>query len=361
MAIATTKAVLMLQDGTVLHGVGFGARALSQGEIVFNTSMTGYQEALTDPSYAGQILLMTNPLIGNYGINGKDFESGKVHPRGFVLRNISPDFSHKEAISSVDDFLKEHDVPGITGIDTRFLVRKIRTRGVMPALLATYAGEMDITKLKVDFDYSGKDFVREVTTKEAKRFGKGSKRVVLIDYGVKMGIVRELVARGCEVIITPSFASAEQVRSHEPDGILLSNGPGDPAILIEEHRTIRSLSDSGYPMFGICLGHQLLAHAFGGATYKLKFGHRGSNHPVIDKKTGKVSITTQNHGYAVDSAKPPKGFALTQFNLNDGTVEGMEHEESPVFSVQYHPEASPGPHDSKALFDKFVKSLSRKQ
>jgi len=358
MANGATKAVLMLQDGTALHGNGFGARALSQGELVFNTSMTGYQEALTDPSYAGQILLMTNPLIGNYGINGKDFESDKVHPRGFAVRNLSPDFCHTEAQKSVDAFLREHGIPGITGIDTRFLVRKIRTRGVMPALLATYKGELDMMKLKVDFDYSGKDFVAEVTAREPKTFGPGGKkRVVLIDYGVKMGIVRELAARGCEVVVVPSFSSAQQVRSHEPDGILLSNGPGDPAILTEAHKTIRSLSDAGYPIFGICLGHQLLAHAFGGTTYKLKFGHRGSNHPVFDKRTGKVSITTQNHGYAVDPARVPDGFALTQFNLNDGTVEGMEHNELPVFSVQYHPEASPGPHDSKKLFDRFVESL----
>jgi len=360
MANGATKAVLLLQDGTALHGSGFGARALSQGELVFNTSMTGYQEALTDPSYAGQILLMTNPLIGNYGINGKDFESGKVHPRGFAVRNLSPDFCHTEARKSVDAFLKEHGVPGISGIDTRFLVRKIRTRGVMPALLATYEGDFNPKKLKVDFDYSGKDFVQEVTTREPKIFGLGGKkRVVLIDYGVKMGIVRELVARGCEVVVVPSLFSAAQVRSYEPDGILLSNGPGDPAILTEAHKTIRSLSDSNYPIFGICLGHQLLAHAFGGTTYKLKFGHRGSNHPVLDKKSGKVSITTQNHGYAVDAGKPPKGFTLTQFNLNDGTVEGMEHGELPVFSVQYHPEASPGPHDSKALFGRFVKMLDR--
>jgi len=358
MTSGKMKAALVLQDGTVLHGIGFGARALSQGELVFNTSMTGYQEALTDPSYAGQMLLMTNPLIGNYGINETDFESDKVHPRGFVVRNLSPDFSHAEAQKSVDAFLKEHGVPGITGIDTRFLVRKIRTRGVMPALLATYEGELDITKLKVDFDYSGKDFVQEVTTREPKTFGPGGKkRVVLIDYGVKMGIVRELVAMGCEVVVVPGSASAAQVRSHEPDGVLLSNGPGDPAILTEAHKTIRSLSDAGYPMFGICLGHQLIAHAFGGTTYKLKFGHRGSNHPVLDRKSGRVAITTQNHGYAVDAGKPPECFALTQFNLNDGTVEGMEHSGLPVFSVQYHPEASPGPHDSKALFGRFVKML----
>jgi len=352
------KAVLLLQDGTALHGEGFGASAISQGELVFNTSMTGYQEALTDPSYAGQILLMTNPLIGNYGVNAKDFESDKVHLKGFVVRSMSPDYCHTEATKDIDTFLKEHKVPGISGIDTRFLVRKIRTAGVMPALLAAYEGDSDPKKLKVDFDYSGKDFVGEVTTREPKTFGLGgTKRIVLIDYGVKLGIIRELVARGCEVVVVPSFAAMEQIRSYEPHGILLSNGPGDPAILTEAHKTIHSLSESGFPMFGICLGHQLLAHAFGGTTYKLKFGHRGSNHPVIDKRTGKVSITTQNHGYAVDPERVPDGFEITHMNLNDGTVEGMEHKELPVFSVQYHPEASPGPHDSKELFDRFVRML----
>jgi carbamoyl-phosphate synthase small subunit len=350
---------LLLQDGTALQGEGFGARAISQGELVFNTSMTGYQEALTDPSYAGQILLMTNPLIGNYGINAKDFESDKVQPRGFVVRNLSPDFSHMEAIEGVDAFLERYGVPGITGIDTRFLVRKIRTKGVMPALLATYEGDFDFKKLKVDFDYSGKDFVREVTTQKPKTFGTSGpsgKRVVLIDYGVKMGIVRELVARGCEVIVVPSFSTVEQIKSHKPDGILLSNGPGDPAILTETHKTIRELAKS-HPVFGICLGHQLLAHAFKGSTYKQKFGHRGANHPVLERKTGRVSITTQNHGYAVDPERVPDGFEITHVNLNDNTVEGMEHKELPVFSVQYHPEASPGPHDSKQLFDRFVKMM----
>ncbi len=358
------KAVLLLQDGTALHGGGFGAKAISQGELVFNTSMTGYQEALTDPSYAGQMLLMTNPLIGNYGVNAKDFESTKIHTSGFVVRNLSPDYWHAEAVKGVDEFLKEHNVPGITGIDTRFLVRKIRTRGVMPALLATYEGALDMKKLRVDFDYSGKDFVKEVTVKRTGRFGEGAAgtagsrrlRAVLIDYGVKMGIVRELVARGCEVVVVPSFASVEEIRRHEPDGILLSNGPGDPAILTEAHKTIRAVSKD-CPVFGVCLGNQLLAHAFGGTTYKLKFGHRGANHPVMDRKTGRVAITTQNHGYAVDPGSVPEGFEITHVNLNDNTVEGMEHKELPIFCVQYHPEASPGPHDSKYLFDRFVKMM----
>ncbi|MFH1393932.1 MAG: glutamine-hydrolyzing carbamoyl-phosphate synthase small subunit [Candidatus Micrarchaeota archaeon] len=349
------KAALVLRDGTVLHGEGFGAAAISQGELVFNTSMTGYQETLTDPSYAGQILLMTNPLIGNYGINEKDFESGKAHVSGFALRNLSPDYSHREAVKSVDGFLKDYGIPGITGIDTRFLVRKIRSFGVMPAALAAYEGEFDFEKLKPDFDYSSENFVEKVTIREPQTFGKGKLRVALVDYGVKRGIIDGLVSRGAEVVVLPAHASAELIKSFEPSGILLSNGPGDPAMLTHAHRIIRGLD--GYPIFGICLGNQLLAHAFGGCTYKLKFGHRGSNHPVLDKQTGRVAITTQNHGFAVDAKSLPDDFEITHTNLNDGTVEGMRHKDKPIFSVQYHPEANPGPHDSKCLFDKFIKLM----
>ena len=347
------KSALLLQDGTALYGEGFGAQAISQGELVFNTSMTGYQEALTDPSYAGQILLMTNPLIGNYGINERDFESGKIQVAGFAVRNLSQNYSHHEATKNVGSFLGDYNIPGITGIDTRFLVRKIRSHGVMPALLATYENELDLKKLKIDFDYSAHDFVEQVTTKTVKKFGKGKTRIVLIDYGVKQGIINELVKRNVEVIVVPSFTSVTEIKSHEPDGILLSNGPGDPSILTQQHKTINALSV--YPMFGICLGHQLLAHAFGGKTFKLKFGHRGSNHPVLDINTNRIAITTQNHGFAVDAKSTEKEFETTHTNLNDNTVEGLEHKSKPIFSVQYHPEANPGPHDSKYLFDKFLK------
>ncbi|MDD5340363.1 MAG: glutamine-hydrolyzing carbamoyl-phosphate synthase small subunit [Candidatus ainarchaeum sp.] len=352
------KAVLALKDGTVIHGTGFGAIAENVGELVFNTSMTGYEEALTDPSYAGQILLMTYPLIGNYGINGKDRESNRIHPPGFVVRELSRDYEHRQANASLDAFLKQSSVPGMQGIDTRFLVRHIREKGVMPAIIATSEKDIDVKRLVERmnrFDYSSVDFVKEVTVKKAQVLNKGGKKkVVLIDYGAKAGIARELVARGCEVHILPASASAGDVKALEPHGVVLSNGPGDPAILKYAHETIRGLE--GYrPMFGVCLGNQLIAHAFGGDTFKLKFGHRGANHAVLDVKANKTSITTQNHGFAV--GKVPKGFEVSHINVNDRSVEGLRSGNKAVFSVQYHPEATPGPHDSRYLFDEFMKMM----
>ncbi len=352
----TLRAVLAMKDGTVFHGIGFGAASERVGELVFNTSMTGYQEALTDPSYAGQILLMTYPLIGNYGTNKTDHESDDIHPAGFIVREPSPDTEHRDSLGTIDDFLKLHKVPGICGIDTRFVVRHIRDKGVMPAILATSESEIDVKKLieKMNaFDYSAIDFVSKVSVKTRRIVNKGGKkRVALVDYGVKMGIVRELAARGCEVHILPSSSTAKEINAIEPDGILLSNGPGDPAILTEAHKTIRELKG---PIFGICLGHQLLAHAFGGDTYKLKFGHRGSNHAVFDNVKNRVVITTQNHGFAVGNV--PQGFEITHINVNDESVEGMRSIDKRIISVQYHPEASPGPHDSRYLFDEFIKMM----
>lgn len=350
------EAVLVLKDGTVLEGTGFGAETERMGELVFNTSMMGYQEALTDPSYAGQILLMTYPLVGNYGTSKQDFESDRIHPMGFVVRENSIDGEHRDSTGTLNTLLETHNVPGISGIDTRFVVRHIREKGVMPAILATSKKPIDPEKLleKLEFDYSSVDFVSKVTTKERKVFGKGGKKITLIDYGAKMGIVRELVARDCEVHVLPASSSADDVRSLEPDGIMLSNGPGDPAILKDAHKVIREL-DGYKPMFGICLGHQLLAHAFGGDTYKLKFGHRGSNHAVMDLRTKKVTITTQNHGFAV--GQMPEGFELTHENVNDKSVEGMACDDKGILSVQYHPEAAPGPHDSRFLFDRFIEML----
>jgi len=351
------KAALALEDGTVLQGTGFGAAGTKVGELVFNTSMTGYQEALTDPSYAGQILMMTYPLIGNYGTNSEDKESSRIHPSGFVVRRISRDHEHRQADNSLHAFLGQHGIPCISGIDTRFLVRHIRNQGVMPAAISVSDKAINVkellSKLK-DFDYSAVDFVSKVTTEEPKVFGDKGKKIVLLDLGVKMGIVRELVKRDCKVHMLPSGSTAEEIKSLEPDGIMLTNGPGDPAILKKIHKTIKELA--GYkPMFGVCLGHQLMAHAKGGNTYKLKFGHRGSNHAVHDMIKDKVAITTQNHGFAVD--KIPEEFELTHVNVNDKSVEGMRCDAKQMFSVQYHPEASPGPHDSAYLFDEFVKML----
>jgi carbamoyl-phosphate synthase small subunit len=354
------RAVLVLKDGTVIHGKGFGASASRSGELVFNTSMTGYQEALTDPSYGGQILLMTYPLIGNYGINREDSESDSVQVEGFAVRELSGWEEHRNSIKKVDEFLSDCGVPGISNIDTRFIVRHIRNSGVMPAMLACYDADktMDIKKMLEDltFNYSSINFVEKVTVKKPKIYGEQNKKtIVLVDYGVKMNIVRELVARGMKVAVVPSYSTAEEIRSHEPAGIVLSNGPGDPSILTDAHKTIVKLQD--YPMLGICLGHQLLAHAFGGTTYKLKFGHRGSNHAVLDKSTGKVAITTQNHGFAVDERRIPKDFEISHVNVNDNTVEGLKHVSKPISSVQYHPEACPGPQDSKYIFDKFLKTI----
>lgn len=350
------KAVLVLEDGKIFFGNGFGALAKRSGELVFNTSMTGYQEALTDPSYGGQILLMTYPLMGNYGTNPADPESNSIHAHGFAVRELSPDGQHRQMDSTLDSFLKKHGTPGISGIDTRQIVRHIRNRGVMPAILATYENEIDLDSLKEEagkFDYSGYDYVKDAGVKKPEVHGKG-KRIALIDYGAKMGIVRELARRGCEVHILPATSSAEDVLALEPEGIMLSNGPGDPAVPKYAHETIRKLVGKK-PTFAICLGHQMIAHAFGGSTMKLKFGHRGCNHAVEDLRSGKVCITTQNHGFAVD--KIPEGFELTHINVNDRTVEGMRNDDKQVFSVQYHPEACPGPHDSKCLFDEFMKMI----
>lgn len=362
------KAVLVLQDGTILYGRGFGASTTKVGELVFNTSMTGYQEALTDPSYGGQILLMTYPLIGNYGINEKDkwdcnyswFESSKVQVEGFAIRELSSTTSHTEANSDVNKFLSENNVPGITDIDTRYIVRHIRTSGVMPAVLSVYEDTTDPKKLldELKFNYSSIDFVEKVTTKKPLVFGEQNKKtIVLLDYGVKMNIVRELAARGLKIVVVPSFSTFEDIEKHQPSGIFLSNGPGDPAILTHAHKTIRQLVAKDYPIMGICLGHQLLAHALGGKTYKMKFGHRGVNHPVLNKLTGKIAMTTQNHGFAVDEKSLPSEIEVTHVNVNDSTVEGMRHKSKQIFSVQYHPEACPGPRDSKYLFDQFVKTL----
>lgn len=361
--LSEKKALLVLQDGSSFSGKGFGAEATSLGELVFNTSFCGYQEALTDPSYAGQILTLTYPLIGNYGVNGEDFESDRIQVSGFVVREVCSAPSHMKSKETIDGFLKRFDIPGIYDVDTRAIVRKIRNFGVMPASLSVYSGKgpdyYELLSNVRKMDYSKIDFVERVASKEKREYAAGgSKRVVLIDCGVKMGIVRELVKRGISVITVPPRTSSKEILSMEPDGIVISNGPGDPALLTHVAKTTRELMHK-LPIFGICLGHQIIAQAVGGRTFKLKFGHRGSNHPVKDLGTGKVYITSQNHGYAVDEKTLPREFVVTHRNWNDFTVEGIEHKELPVFSVQYHPEASPGPLDSKYFFDKFLEIISR--
>jgi len=355
------KALLVLRDGSVFYGKGFGAEAISTGELVFNTGFCGYQEMLTDPSYAGQILTATYPLIGNYGVNEEDFESDRIQVRGFVVREICEKPFHMKSKETVDEFMKRFGVPGIYDVDTRAVVRKIRELGVMPACLAVYSGREpereELLEKARKLDYSKIDFVERVTTKESKEYmTRGKNKVVLIDCGVKMSIIKELVKRNISVVRVPARMSAEKILSMKSDGIVISNGPGNPELLTYTANTARKLIQK-LPMFGICLGHQIIAHAVGGRTFKLKFGHRGSNHPVKELESGRVYITSQNHGYVVDEKSLPKDFIVTHRNCNDSTVEGIRHKELPVFSVQYHPEASPGPRDARHLFDRFAEMI----
>ena len=356
------KAVVVLSDGTRFFGKGFGATEKRVGEIVFTTNMTGYEESLTDPSYAGQILVSTYPLIGNYGTREEWSESDSMQVEGYCVRELCRRPHHENGQTgarSLEARMEDAGIPGICGIDTRQLVRIIRKAGVMPAAIAVYEKEEDtqaLLEMAQELDYSKINFVEKVSVGQAKFYGKkGGKKVVLVDYGVKMGIVRELVARGLEVVVVPFNTSADEVKTFSPNGVFVSNGPGDPSLLVKESAELKKLLD--LPIFGVCLGNQLLGQAAGGKTYKLKFGHRGGNHPVLDLAANKVVITTQNHGYVVDEKTLPSEFVVTHRNLIDGTVEGIAHKELPIFAVQYHPEANPGPCDSKYLFDKFVKML----
>ncbi len=356
------KALLALEDGTVFDGNTFAGEGEVSGEVVFNTAMTGYQEILTDPSYNGQIVTMTYPLIGNYGVNPEDIESGGIHAEGFVVREYEPIPSNWRSQQTLADYLNEHGIIGIQGVDTRALTRRIRLAGAMKGVIST--GDLDpaslIKKTKAAPGLVGRDLVKEVTCQKPYQWAQkksGRFHVVALDCGMKFNMARSLAQRGCSVTVVPAHSSTEEIRAMNPDGILLSNGPGDPEPISYAVDTIKRLIGH-YPIFGICLGHQLLGLALGGKTFKLKFGHRGANHPVKNLVTGKVEITSQNHGFCVDidSIKNPQ-VEITHINLNDQTLEGMRHRTLPVFSVQYHPEASPGPHDSGYLFDEFVELM----
>jgi len=375
-------AVLALEDGTWYRGMSAGAPGETSGEVVFNTSMTGYQEVLTDPSYAGQIVTMTAPQIGNYGVAGADQESGAPRVAGFVMRDPSPISSNWRAQGTLRDYLVHHHVVAIGDIDTRALTRKLRSAGVMRGVIATGPADPEalVEKARAIPHMEGSDLVQTVTCAEPYDFTttladavteasfgvpplkRASRplRVAAYDYGMKLNILRRLVAHGCEVRVFPAATPASEVLAWQPDGVFLSNGPGDPAAVTYAVDNIRTLVDTGVPMFGICLGHQLLALALGAKTYKLKFGHRGGNHPVKQLDSGAIEITSQNHGFAVDPDSLPEAARVTHLNLYDGTVEGLRHVVKPIYSVQYHPEASPGPHDADYLFTQFIEEMERR-
>jgi carbamoyl-phosphate synthase small subunit len=356
------KAFLALEDGRVFSGNTFAGQGEVSGEVVFNTSMTGYQEVLTDPSYKGQIVTMTYPLIGNYGINSEDIESARIQVEGFVVREYEPMPSNWRSQRTLADYLDSKGVIGIEGIDTRALTRHIRLTGAMKGVISTQDLDPNslVEKAKASRGLVGRDLVQEVTCHKSYKWPQEKRtrfQVVALDCGMKFNIARSLTEMGCEVMVVPAHTSAKEIRAMHPDGILLSNGPGDPEQITYTVDTIKNLIPD-YPIFGICLGHQLLGLAFGGKTYKLKFGHRGANHPVKNVLTNKVEITAQNHGFCVDidSLKDPE-VQITHINLNDQTLEGMRHRTLPIFSVQYHPEAAPGPHDSRYLFDQFIELM----
>lgn len=354
------QAILALEDGKVFKGKSFGAAGERFGEVVFNTSMTGYQEILTDPSYKGQIVAMTYPLIGNYGVNKEDIESNRPFVEGFVVKEYSKIASNWRSQQSLGDYLKENNILGIEGIDTRELTLHIRLAGTMKAVLSTTDFDRNslIKKAKDSKGLAGVDLVKEVTCQKPYQWNKeGKYSVIVLDCGVKYNILRILAESNCKVFVVSANTSAGDILAMKPDGILLSNGPGDPAAVSYVIETVKQLIGR-FPIFGICLGQQMLGLALGGKTYKLKFGHHGGNQPVKDMKTGKVFISVQNHGFCVDiDSLNRKDIEITHMNLNDNTLEGLRHKKLPVFSVQFHPEASPGPHDTKYLFEKFVKIM----
>ena len=384
MSGLVSKAILALEDGTVFKGQAFGATESVAGEVCFNTSMTGYQEILTDPSYKGQIVTMTYPLIGNYGVNDQDIESYQTHTSGFVIRELSPVVSNYRSDCSLNEYMVKNNIPGIQGIDTRALTKKLRVRGSMNGYLTTEQDVSEEEALEKARDWPGLigiDFVKEVTHKSAFEWdqqdqvsaafrlphgpteldGRIQRKdlpaaeipIVAYDFGVKYNILRMLRQQGFKVIVLPANTPAEEALRYNPAGIFLSNGPGDPSAVSYAAQAVAELIKKGLPIFGICLGHQILSLAMGGKTSKLKFGHRGANHPVKDLDSGRVEITSQNHGFTVDADSLPSEVTVNRINLNDQTVEGLRHKNKPVYCVQYHPEASPGPHDSSNMFNEF--------
>jgi carbamoyl-phosphate synthase small subunit len=371
------RAALALADGRVFYGQAFGASGEISGEVVFNTSMSGYQEILTDPSYRGEIVTMTYPMIGNYGINQEDVESSRPHLAGFIVKEACEIPSNWRSEMSLGAYLKQHNIIGLAGIDTRALVRHIRDKGAQTGIISTVDLDADslVAKAQAAPSIVGMDLVQEVTCKKAYDWnestwsleegygqvqGPSKFKVVAYDFGIKRNILRNLVSKGCAVTVVPANTSAEEVLAMQPDGVFLSNGPGDPEPITYAQENIRKLLGK-VPLFGICLGHQLLSIALGGSTYKLKFGHRGGNQPVRRGEGHNVEITSQNHGFAVDAESLQDNAVITHINLNDNTVEGLQHKVLPAFSVQYHPEASPGPHDANYLFGEFIKMMEKEK
>jgi len=355
------RAALALADGTVLEGVGFGASAKIGGEVVFNTGIVGYPESITDPSYRGQILCQTYPLIGNYGIDPSCFESDRPQIAGYVVSELCARPSHATSQKTLDDWLRESGVPAIAAIDTRALTKKLRVHGVMTGLLAAGEGPQSPARLRREArevpDPNARDLVAEVTTPEIRIYNPQARRtIVVIDCGVKMNIIRSLTRRGVAVVRVPADSDAERILSFSPKGVVISNGPGDPERATAAIEAVRRLLGAGLPLFGICLGNQILALAAGGRTYKLKFGHRGQNQPCLEEGTERCYITSQNHGFAVDTESLPRGWRPWFRNANDGTNEGIRHSRKPIFGVQFHPEACPGPTDTEFLFDRFLEA-----